>query len=296
MKYPCGLIQDLLPLYHDKVCGEESSEAVQEHLEECAACKKYYDTMCESDVVEEMTFDEEVEQKKAASLKKVKKKWFWKLLMIILALVIVWPILLMVVVGGLLVVDIRNSEIGEYTDITQYERYIGRNAKGEFQSKWNLNEEIFPETITDDMQVKDFKMVYYNPWDAQYLAYLTVQYDEAAYAEELERLKAYKSTDYIGNYSVTGPPEGYSLLAMEADDYYGFIYAFTDDESTITYVELIFCNHFYDLEYTQYIPQEYLPAGFDATVDNPYRKQQMSRDSQALENIVEQYEEDLNLK
>ncbi len=296
MKYPCGLIQDLLPLYHDKVCGAESTQAVQEHLEECAACKKYYDTMCESDVVEEMSFDEEAEQKKAASLKKVKKKWIWKLLMLVLVLAIVWPILLIVVVGGFLVVDIRNSEIGEYTDITQYEKYIGTNAEGEFESKWGFEEDIFPARITDDMLVKDFKMVYYNPWDAQYLAYLTVQYDETTYAEELARLQAYESTDYIGYYSVTGPPEGYTLLAMEADDYAGFIYALTDDERTITYVELIFCNYFYDLDYREYIPEAYLLEGFDATPDNPYRKQKLSRDPQVFENIVEQYKEDLKLK
>ena len=30
--------------------------------------------------------------------------------------------------------------------------------------------------ITDDMNVADFKMVYYNPWDAQYLGYLVVDY------------------------------------------------------------------------------------------------------------------------
>ena len=32
MKYPCDLIRDLLPLYQDGVCSEESRAAVEEHL------------------------------------------------------------------------------------------------------------------------------------------------------------------------------------------------------------------------------------------------------------------------
>lgn len=34
------IIQDLLPLYHDGVCSEQSRAAVEEHLETCEACRK----------------------------------------------------------------------------------------------------------------------------------------------------------------------------------------------------------------------------------------------------------------
>ena len=49
MKYPCGLIQDLLPLYIDGVCSDESKAAIEQHLPECSSCKEYYSTMCEAD-------------------------------------------------------------------------------------------------------------------------------------------------------------------------------------------------------------------------------------------------------
>lgn len=39
MKLPCSVIEDLLPLYHDSVCSDESKTLVEEHLRECAACK-----------------------------------------------------------------------------------------------------------------------------------------------------------------------------------------------------------------------------------------------------------------
>ena len=66
MKYLCGLIKDILPLYHDSICSEESKYAVEEHLSECPACKQYYDKMCGADIVEEFSYDNEAEQKKGA--------------------------------------------------------------------------------------------------------------------------------------------------------------------------------------------------------------------------------------
>ena len=38
MKLPCHLVQDLLPLYKDHVCDEQTSADVAEHLSDCAAC------------------------------------------------------------------------------------------------------------------------------------------------------------------------------------------------------------------------------------------------------------------
>ena len=49
MKYPCSLIQDLLPLYHDGVCSEESNKIIEAHLSECSSCKDYYNSLCEAD-------------------------------------------------------------------------------------------------------------------------------------------------------------------------------------------------------------------------------------------------------
>ncbi|MCM1539424.1 MAG: zf-HC2 domain-containing protein [bacterium] len=49
-KYPCGLVQDLLPLYRDNVCGAESRRIVEEHLAECGACKKLSEQMADNGV------------------------------------------------------------------------------------------------------------------------------------------------------------------------------------------------------------------------------------------------------
>ena len=78
MKYPCDLIRDLLPLYQDGVCSEESRAAVEEHLRECPSCRAYQTALCEADGLfpvpgeePEQTADQEF--RKAASLRAVRK-------------------------------------------------------------------------------------------------------------------------------------------------------------------------------------------------------------------------------
>lgn len=57
MKYECNMIRDLLPLYEDGACSEESSKAVEEHLSECPDCKdllsKLKDTSIDELIVRE---------------------------------------------------------------------------------------------------------------------------------------------------------------------------------------------------------------------------------------------------
>lgn len=44
----CNVIKDLLPLYVDDCCSEESARLVAEHLGTCESCRKTYDQMRES--------------------------------------------------------------------------------------------------------------------------------------------------------------------------------------------------------------------------------------------------------
>lgn len=39
MSVSCGIIKDLLPLYHDGVCSTESKTLIEEHLKQCDSCK-----------------------------------------------------------------------------------------------------------------------------------------------------------------------------------------------------------------------------------------------------------------
>jgi len=44
----CNVIKDLLPLYVDECCSEESTRLVAEHLDACASCRRIYDQMRET--------------------------------------------------------------------------------------------------------------------------------------------------------------------------------------------------------------------------------------------------------
>ncbi len=41
----CNIINDLIPLYIDGYCSEESEKAINEHIEKCASCKKLLEDM-----------------------------------------------------------------------------------------------------------------------------------------------------------------------------------------------------------------------------------------------------------
>lgn len=41
MKVSCKIIEDILPMYYDCVCSEESATLVEEHLKECPGCSQF---------------------------------------------------------------------------------------------------------------------------------------------------------------------------------------------------------------------------------------------------------------
>lgn len=190
-----------------------------------------------------------------------------------IAMIIIAGLLFYAVTGAIfalvLVMGVTTEE-EIVTNTNRYEEVIGENAKGMFETKWEMSEEIFPKTVKD-LEVEDFKMYYYNSWDKQFLSYLVVNYSEEDYSKEVKRLNKIGIEDYKGIYGVTGFTK-YKLLAMDSDDYSGFVYAITDGESKIIYVEMIFCNYYMEINYKKEIPIDYLPDGFDATEHNAYKK------------------------
>ena len=188
-----------------------------------------------------------------------------------------WRVIVMTFAVGVLILSTVLAPVEEYDDISRYNEFMSfSNGACEevFDTQWTklgMDETIWPKEITADMDVADFKMVYYNPWDAQYLGYLVVDYAADDYAKEVKRLQAYESTEYIGYYCVE-EEKTYELLAVNADSYQGFVYALTDGKGRIIYAEQIFCNYFMDLKYEKYIPKEYLLDGFDATTGTEYYK------------------------
>ncbi len=207
-----------------------------------------------------------------------KKKKITIIVVVVFAVIGVLCTIAHAVLIGVFVVGSITSKPEVYDDISHYRDYMSFDADNtdSLWRKWGMDERIWPQEITANMAVVDYKMVYYNPWDAQYLGYLVVDYSDADYVAEIKRLRAYDSTDYMGYYSVE-KEKTYELLAINADPYNGFVYALTDGKNRIIYAEQIFCNYYMDLDYNEYIPRDYLLDGFDASSDNPYALEQREK-------------------
>lgn len=195
-----------------------------------------------------------------------KKKMIKKIILITVACISIpiaaflgWFIVVFGPTLGMVALQSVTARVEVTTDIADYRQY-------------GLYSSTFPMEIKG-FNAEDFKYVYYNPFDEQNLIYLVADYDDETLEKELVRLKEMGIDDYKGLYSVTGINEKYNLLTMHSSDS-GFDYAMQDkgNENRIIYVGMYFCNCFYDLKYEKYIPNEYLPVGFEAHEDNPYSK------------------------
>lgn len=72
---PCEVIRDLLPLYVDGVCSEESKAAVEAHLESCESCKAEYQRLLDAEKMipeQEMNLTQ-AEEKQIKALRRVKR-------------------------------------------------------------------------------------------------------------------------------------------------------------------------------------------------------------------------------
>ncbi len=221
-------------------------------------------------------------EKVTSSKKLMKAIKITSIVMIVLAILYFLRVFLTVLlVLGLLFADTVLQRVKTDTDVAHYNDYIHTELTTEELSKKGYSVlrgemiDIWPEHITSDMSVTDYQYTYYNPWDPQYVIYMTADYEAESYEKEIERLTDLGLEDYIGIYTVTGEPEGYDIISMNSDEYNGFTYAMipegAEDNTRITYVTVWFCNYFLDLDVHKYIPDEYLLPGFNAEEGNPYQ-------------------------
>lgn len=71
MNLSCEIIRDLLPLYHDGVCSNDSKALVEEHLMYCANCRTELIAMDHTFPMNMM----EQNLKEAAAVKRLSKAW-----------------------------------------------------------------------------------------------------------------------------------------------------------------------------------------------------------------------------
>lgn len=131
----CKIIQDLLPLYCDKLTSQESNEEIEKHLRDCEECTQIYENMCQK---EESIIDSE---KDIQPLKKVKRKNIIRIIISVLVSAVVLFGVFMFVFWG--VIPISYDDLKMNLSITQ-----------QTGSSWQTDENGTPvniETTTYDM-------------------------------------------------------------------------------------------------------------------------------------------------
>ena len=200
-----------------------------------------------------------------------------RVLTIILLVAVTHCVLGGFLVVGLFAVSIYSAKVKVTNDTADYNTYIhSREIDTEYMMGKQPIFDIFPETL--NAPVDEFQITYYNPWDPQYIVYMTLDYGDE-YDAEIARLEEIGVEDYEGIYTVIGEPAGYDIVAMDSDEYHGFVYAMIPENGTgntkITYCAVVFCNYFLDVDVHDYMKDQYLLPGFDASNNNPYKKQMM---------------------
>ena len=190
------------------------------------------------------------------------------------------------IMGGLIVAlfgaSFLLSPIKVTHDTADYNTYIHNVKPAGTENEYSMGTrpmfDVFPEKI--EVPATEFQIMYYNPWDSQYICYMTLDYG-SGYEAEIARLKKIGVDDYKGIYTVTSEPEEYDIIAMDSDEYFGFVYAMIPEGSAgsgntkITYCCVVFCNYALDVNVHKYMPDKYLLPGFDGSDHNPYKKEKM---------------------
>ena len=103
----CEIIRDLIPLYLDKVCSEDSRKLVEEHLAECSECRKYMKEL-ETELEAVKQKKEEAERMKEIGKKSIVDK------MIIVDTLLNFLLIVTAVVLCKRQIDIEGADAGYY--------------------------------------------------------------------------------------------------------------------------------------------------------------------------------------
>ena len=69
MNLPCKIVEDMLPIYYDGVCSDESAKLIEKHLENCPQCSRLLSDLHTEIEISERSVDD------LKPLEEIQKKW-----------------------------------------------------------------------------------------------------------------------------------------------------------------------------------------------------------------------------
>lgn len=97
MRVSCKVIEDLLPLYIDGVCSEESKKMIKNHLGQCHDCKVMCKSLKKDINIEQTEIDKNLESIKP--FKKLKMKKNLSIVSTVVAVVLIFSLVLVFIYG-----------------------------------------------------------------------------------------------------------------------------------------------------------------------------------------------------
>ena len=86
----CKIIEDLLPLYEECICSEETRDAVEKHLSECEKCRKLYKGIQEIPAVRFESPKPVQDKAMKKGMKKIKRYWWVSIIIAIMIVPLSW--------------------------------------------------------------------------------------------------------------------------------------------------------------------------------------------------------------
>lgn len=212
MKLSCEIVQDLLPLYADEVCSQQSRLAVGEHLRECERCRKLVESTANLPDLEVQPEQPVAEKAVAKSFRKIRRRWCVSLLALLLLIPVCCGIWYLSQNGGPHMLYFADMFVS-YLQDEDYERAF------EFVYTDGLKEEWLQEWFTE-AELVDF----YDAAPAKFCE-MAAELSEAGGIEAYEyigcRLEGYDQYNggdiYEYLYSVTVAGEEHSLSISVSD-------------------------------------------------------------------------------
>lgn len=172
MKLSCDIYEDLLLLYEDGLCSEDTKKLVEEHLAECERCSSYLKKMqLPEEMIQEGPTQEESEEDALAeresirkSFRKIRRRWAMSLLIIPLLLLLSGPVFM-------IVNEVRGDGIcfSNLDDIWRCHRFWSLISHGDYDkavkmldytnSYYNVRATLLGETY--DGQTEEIRQFYY---------------------------------------------------------------------------------------------------------------------------------------
>lgn len=257
---PCSVFKDLIPSYVENLTAEETKRQMDAHLVECTKCQER---------IAEYREELEAEEIENLNLSFKMKKAFVRKKYQLLGIVSGFALIVCLLIGGYFASIQINDAVNNITyDTTSTLDY------GNMKHYYGLSKlKLFPprERIQNEGKILEYKCKLNGKVYQDCVIFLKCKYQDAAYDNEIERLKEVKGDNSMKSVYTTTDypyPAVYAMKNTEGCNEYALL---LEEENSIVYVYLQGFHDRRTLIFSEdYLPNDYGQDGFPYEEVNEY--------------------------